>query len=257
MRETLGVLRYEYLMQIRRWGLWISMLVLSGIIYWFFLAEIRQVPTEVLNDSWRFARNLTLPLNFLAPVAAGILVADRFPRDRQLGMGDTLRSALRSSWPLVVGRCSGSLLAALTPQLVLLVAALVYVAASLRKPELYWMVAVIMLAIILPSWFFIVAWSLVLPLVFPLRLYQVLYGGFWLWATLVPPTVLPTINQSIFDIAGTYASHAFFHDRAGRYTYHPPTTAGWAIFNMALLVGLSVLAVALTPLVLRWQEQRA
>src|SRR5262249_32291411 len=119
MYKTLGVLRYEYLMQIRRYGLWISMIVISGIFSWFFANQIQRVPTEILNDSWRFARNLTLPLNFLAPVAAGILVADRYPRDRQLGIGDTLRSVLQSEWPLVIGRCTGSLLAALTPQIVL------------------------------------------------------------------------------------------------------------------------------------------
>ncbi len=257
MYETLGVARYEYLMQIRRYGLWISMVVFSGIFYWFFITQIQRVPTDILSDSWRFARNLTLPLNFLAPVAAGILVADRYPRDRQLGMGDTLRSALPGSWPLVIGRCTGSLLAALTPQLLLLLAVLVYTAAHLGKPELYWMAAAVLLAIIVPSWLFLVAWSLVFPLVLPLRLYQVLFGGFWMWAVAVPPGALPTINQSILDVSGTYASHAFFHEEAGQFIYHPPTTVGWAIFNMALIVGLSLLALALTPLVLRWQEQRA
>src|SRR5215831_4608439 len=102
MYEILGVLRYEYLMQIRRYGLWISMVVFSGIFYWFFLTRLRGVPGEILGDSWRF------------------------PRDLQLHMRDTLRSVLRSNWPLVIGRCTGSLLAALTPQLVLLLAALIY-----------------------------------------------------------------------------------------------------------------------------------
>ncbi len=256
MYEIVGVLRYEYLMQIRRYGLWVSMVVLSGILYWFFINDIQQVPAAIAHDSWRYARNLALPINFLAPVAAGILVADRFPRDRQLGMADALRSALPSSWPLVIGRCAGSLLATLTPQLLLLLLTLIYTVAYTGKPELYWTVAAILLVIILPSWLFVVAWSLVFPLVLPLRLYQVLYGGFWMWATVVPPAVMPTLNQSILDLTGTYASHAFFHEERGRFFYHPPTTAGWAIFNIALMMSLSLVALVLTPLVLRWQEQK-
>jgi hypothetical protein len=77
-----------------------------------------------------------------------------------------------------------------------------------------------------------------------------------MWAAVVNPHVLPTINQSIVDIAGTYPSHAFFHEKAGSFVYHPPTTAGWAIFNMTLVIGLSLVALALIPLVQRWQEQR-
>ena len=92
-------LRYEYLMQIRRWGLWISSIVLVGLIYFFIASSAAQHP-HLLGNAWLLAINLVAPLNLLAPVAAGILVADRFPRDFRLGVNEVLQSRCpqRARW---------------------------------------------------------------------------------------------------------------------------------------------------------------
>ncbi len=257
MRETLGVLRYEYLMQIRRWGLWISSFVLIGLID-FFIAKDMGHPTEsLLNNPWLVAINLVAPLNLFAPVAAGILVADRFPRDFRLGVNETLKVSLPSARPLVVGKYLGSLLAVLTPAILLFLPMLIFVALLLHMGALFWMAPLVLLGTVVPAWLFFVAWSLVFPLALPLRLYQVLYAGFWMWATAVPPQHLTTINQSILGLQGDYADHAFFHDIGPMFaTFHPPATPGWALVNLGLLVGLSIVALCLAPLALRWREGR-
>src|SRR5690349_3615792 len=111
MRETIGVFRYEYLMQIRRWGLWISSVVLTGLIYFFAVSSLSQQTKELPPTPWAVAVNLVAPLNFFAPMAAGILVADRFLRDFRLGVNEVLKVSLPSTRLLVIGKYLGSLLA--------------------------------------------------------------------------------------------------------------------------------------------------
>jgi hypothetical protein len=111
MRAMFGMLRYEYLMQIRRWGLWISSVVLVGLIYFFTLKDVTQQPKELLNNSW--------------------------------------------------------LLAVLTPSLLLLLAALIFLALRLQMGALFWMAPLVTQGTVVPTWLFFVAWSLIFPL--PLR----------------------------------------------------------------------------------------
>jgi ABC-2 type transport system permease protein len=257
MRETVGVLRYEYLMQIRRWGLWISTVFLVGLIYFFILSGLLQ-KYQVQASSWLVAIDLAAPLNIFAPVAAGILVADRFPRDFRLGVNDVLKVSLPSSRPLIIGKYLGSVLAVLTPAILLMLAMLLFLALRLQMGALFWMAPLVALGTVVPAWLFFVAWSLVFPLALPLRLYQVLFAGFWLWATAVPPQRLPTINETILGLQGDYATHAFFNDTGDMYSrFHPPATAGWALLNLGLVLGLAIVALLLVPLALRWREGRA
>jgi ABC-type transport system involved in multi-copper enzyme maturation permease subunit len=260
MPETVAVFRYEYLMQIRRWGLWIGLFLTCGLFLFLLLQTAgnpRAVPSEYTTQPWALATLLIEEFTLFAPIAAGILAADRFPRDRQMGMSELINSSLPSRLPLVLGKYAGSLLAMLTPPIILLLLSLVYLVVYFHQPAVFLTAPVVLLAVALPSWLFVVAWSLAFPLIMPLRLYQVLFAGFWMWAVAVPPTDLPTINQSILSVDGQYAHFAFFiNDPIEAHYLRPPATVGLAVVNMALIVGLSVVALALIPVVLRWQEQR-
>jgi hypothetical protein len=258
MSETFGVLRYEYLMQIRRWGLWVSCGLLVGFFCFFLVSQPDQVGRQLAPTSWALGANLISLLNVLAPVAAGILIADRFPRDRQLHMQELLASVAPSSRLLISGRCLGSLLATLTPALLVLLAASTYLTLYLKMPVALLTLPVTFLVLVVPTWLFFTAWSLIFPLVLPLRLYQVLFAGFWLWAIYINPNNLPTIDNSIVDVSGEYARYAFFiADPKVAASFHPVDSVGWAIINMLWLIGTALVALALLPLALRWRDRQA
>jgi hypothetical protein len=256
MFEMLGVLRYEYLMQIRRWGLWVSCGLLVGFFCFFLVTQPDRVGQQLAPTSWALGANLISLVNLLVPVAAGILIADLFPRDQQLHMNELLHTALPSSRLLVAGRCLGSLLATLTPALLVLLAASTYLTFYLKMPAALLTLPVTFLVLVVPTWLFLTAWSLTFSLVLPLRLYQVLFAGFWLWAIYINPKNLPTIDNSILDPSGEYARYAFFiSDPKVAASFRPPDSVGWAILNMIWMVGTAIVALTLIPLTLRWRER--
>jgi hypothetical protein len=101
----------------------------------------------------------------------------------------------------------------------------------------------------------VVAWSLFFPLIMPLRIYQVAFGGFWIWAVAVPSERLLTINHSLLSIQGQYALVFFFPGPTP--FLHPQATPGWATLNITIVVGLALLGLAAMLWLPREQERLA
>ena len=256
MRELWCIVRYEYLIQIRRPGLWTASVLLSGFVYLFLILNRSSgMPDDYLSQPlpWKLGANLIATMNMVMPGVAGILVADGFPRDRQLHMTELLRVSLLSARKLALGKYLGSLLAVLVPTLLVIATVVASLAIIYQRPTLALTVPVALAVIALPSWLFVVAWSLFFPLLLPLRIYQVAFAGFWLWAVAVPSERFLTINHGILSVQGQYALVFFFPGPTP--FLHPQATPGWAALNITIVLGLALVGLAALLLSQREQEQ--
>jgi ABC-2 type transport system permease protein len=251
-----GVVRYEYRMSIRRRGLWVAS-ALAGLPFAANLSVL--LPEQVIRAAnWSLAGAAALMLNLLMPVAAAFAMADRLPRDWQLGVRDLLSATPLSQGTYVLGKYAALLLAALTPVLgwlLLLTAVMLGRGAPLAYvPQ----VLVAWLAINVPAYVFVGALTLAWPAVLPVRVYQILFAGYWVWANYVNPQSIPTLRGTPLTPSGELAAGALFQaglagDVASAATY----TVGEAALNLAVLVACAAATLVALVRYLAWQKQRA
>jgi hypothetical protein len=116
-----------------------------------------------------------------------------------------------------------------------------------RAPaSLLYAVPVAFLAITVPAFAFVVAFSLACPMVMPLSIYQILFTGYWFWANFIPPKLFPTLNGTLLTPSGIFVQQGFFGgpvskalEGAARYT--PADAAA----NLAVLALCSAAALFL------------
>lgn len=248
MHQWLGVLRYEYRMSTRRASLWI----IFGLLLVSYLTNmlmppmlIEQAPTE--SQVLSFAGTLGFFLNLFSPLIGGILIADRLVRDRKLGMEQLLQSTPLSRGAYLSGKYLGALLSIITPALV---TSLIMSIKMVMDGAPISTVPTMLLAFVginLPAYIFVTAFSLVCPLVMPLRVYQVLFTGYWFWGNFLSPEVLPTVNGTYLTANGHFMLLGLFGGfyGGGGPNYANVLSQADAIINvvvLALFAGLALLA---------------
>jgi hypothetical protein len=250
MHRFTGLLRHEIRMSIRRKSLWIA----YGLLFLFYTVLLfsppplgERVPGEVISQAqlWPVAGRFLVAINVFFPIVVGILSADRIERDGRLGLRE-----LQDSTPLrrpvyVLAKYLAALVSALGPvALWLMVVAVAMTTYGHAPIGFLYAVPVAFLAITVPAFAFVVAFSLACPMVMPLSVYQILFTGYWFWANFIPPRLFPTLNGTLVTPSGMYVLEGFFDVRlagfAGVQTHH----AVDAILNLAVL-GLCIAAVLL------------
>jgi len=244
VKQILSVFRCEYRMSIRRWSLWLSFGVLSLLHMTSLL-----LPTDMIgarptgSDVYSYAGSFAVMLNFFMPVVGGILAADRLVRDQKLGVDELLQSTPVGRLPYVIGKFLGVSLSIITP--VFLCSLLISIKLALSGSSITIFPAMLLafFSVILPTYFFITAYSLVCPLVMPVRVYQVLFTGYWFWGNLLSPKAMPTINGTYLTANGIFVISGFF---GGFYGGGGPDTAVGlsqvdAIINLVVLSVLTLL----------------
>ena len=195
-----GILRHEISMSLRRKGLWIA----YGLLFVFHTVLLFSPPPigemvkgEVIarREVWQVAGRFLLACNVFFPVVAGILSADRVRRDFRLGLRELQDSTPLSRHVYVLAKYFGSLASSLFPLFlwVMGIAAFMAIIGRAHGSMLY-AVPVAFLAITVPAFAFVVAFSLACPMVMPLSIYQILFTGYWFWANFIPPKLFPTLN---------------------------------------------------------------
>ncbi len=250
MHRFIGLLRHEIRMSIRRKSLWIA----YGLLFLFYTVLLfsppplgERVPGEVISEAqlWPVAGRFLVAVNVFFPIVVGILSADRIARDGRLGLRELQDSTALSRPIYVLAKYLAALASALLPVALWLLGIAIVMTADGHAPIVFlYAVPVAFLAITVPAFAFVVAFSLACPLVMPLSVYQILFTGYWFWANFIPPRLFPTLNGTLVTPSGMYELEGFFSGRITAFAGPLRHTASDAILNLTVL-GFSILAVLL------------
>jgi hypothetical protein len=201
-------------MSIGRKGLWIA----YGLVYAFYGAAV--LPLSLASSEfilppvhylWSYAGEKMFMFNMFMPLVGGILAADRMQRDFRLGVRE-----LQNSTPLripayILAKYVGILASVLTPMLLwVLTMGVLQVALGKTPVSFIGIMLVTFLGMGVPAYAFVVAFSLACPLIMPLRVYQVLFTGYWFWGNYLNPSFFPTLAGTLLTPNGMYVMDGFF-----------------------------------------------
>ena len=242
-----GIFRHELGMSIRRKGLWVA----YGLLFIFYTVLLFSPPPlgemikgEVISrrEIWPVAGRFLIAINVFFPVVAGILSADRMQRDVRLGLRELQESTPLRRPVYVLAKYLAVLVSTLLPVFLWVMAIAVVMTVSGHAPAtMLSAVPAAFLAITVPAFAFVVAFSLACPMVMPLSVYQILFTGYWFWANFIPPRLFPTLNGTLVTPSGIFALQAFFGGPVALARQH---TAAEAMLNLSVL-GLCIAAVLL------------
>jgi hypothetical protein len=172
----------------------------------------------------------------------GILAADRIQRDFKQNVRELQNSTPVRHSIYILGKYFGVLASILLPMLIWVLlaslGALVFAEATVGF-MLPMLLAFFSMSV--PACAFVVAFSLVCPLVMPVRVYQILFTGYWFWGNYLNPEIFPTINGTLLTPGGRFVLEAFFgvFSRSDDFIPYTPAEAG---LNL-LVLGLCIIAV--------------
>jgi len=261
MAQFLGLTRHDFVMSIRRPGFRIAYALLGAFYAISIFTPSPDGSSDIIppDQLWSEAGHIVFMFNIFMPLLAGILAADRMQRDFRTGVHELQRSAPLSTPTYILAKYLGVLASVLLPFFVIsLVAGLSMVIKGLAPVQFLWPLTLAFLSVAVPAHAFVVAFSLACPLVMPLRVYQVLFTGYWFWGNLLSPKAFPTISDTLLNAVGQYPLQAYF----GMYTDSTHAVSGGftppeAVLNLLVLMLCIVIALFTTDRYLRWQAGRA
>jgi ABC-type transport system involved in multi-copper enzyme maturation permease subunit len=258
-----GVIRYEFVMQIRRRALWISFALLGSLFIAVGLGSmLNQVGKPVGVGGLVYSRHDVLLLwtefcQLVSMIGAGLLLADRTPRDRKIKVIEVLRTAPAHTSARLIGKYIGGVLATLV--LIALMYAIGIGIAAARWQDLSFLPLALAMfaALVLPPIFFVGAFSIACTTVLWTPLYQFLFVGFCAWSNSNPGEAIPTISGTLLAPAENYVVTGFFH--YGAYIpidkgFYPSSSVWLGIAIIAVLIGCGALALIGGWLVQRYQD---
>src|SRR5712692_6030137 len=253
----LGALRYEFRMQIRRPALWITLILIACFEIGLYsrlpgisdiLTHLSNYPLLTVVVSW------THYVNMLLPEGIGVMLADRFVRDRRTQVDELFTALPGALSARLTGKFLGSTLATLVPVLTFYTVGVIYIVYQTHELLAVPLALETFAVIVLPGIVFVSGFSLACPAVLWVPLYQFLFIGYWMWGTVLSPynaARIPTLNGTLISPTGDYMSLGFFgvdfHQLAG-------ATSMQAVESVLVLVGLGVLMMVVLWGYVRWRE---
>lgn len=264
LSELGGAFRAEFWMQIRRVSVWVTIGLLGLIIFalWYGIAS------DSLSAHYSAERHIIVQpsqsdailgwaqlLALFLPLGVGLVLADRLARDRKLHVDEILNTQPGSLGARLAGKWLGSALATLVPVVLIYAAVTVYILAHVPSLAGLWLAAAAFAAILLPGMLFVAGFSVAIPAVLKVPVYQFLFTGYWFWANLMSPKIgIPSIVGTMLNAAGPWAQEGIFNFPWTFLQLHATPAQGY--LSIALLTGLGLFAVVAAWLYLRWQAAR-
>jgi ABC-2 type transport system permease protein len=236
-----GILRYEFRMQITRVSLWLAMAALGAL---FLTLAVHPAPASQLGSD---VAEAAVKLNWLAPMLAAVLLADRLVRERRLRTAELTDATGAGIAVRLWGKYVGTAAAVAVPLAIIWVGTLVRFAVVRGQPAAFGVGLLAFLAIQLPGLLFAAGFALVCPTFVNPILFRVLFVGYWLWGNLISPGKLPTLSDTPLTPMGDYARAGLFggiNPYPGSNIGAPDhTTAATALLSITLLLILPTLAL--------------
>lgn len=248
-----GATKYEFWMQVRRPAVWITLaffglLLLAGPVY-LFTGLPEGTPVSQRVAAW------SLTMQYFLPIAFGVVLANRVPRDRRTRAQELLMTLPAPLAARLFGKFAGSTLATLVPLFVLYALGIGYLVVNSGDVGVIPLGIAAFVLINVPGLLFVGAFSVACPAVLWVPLYQVLFVGYWMWGVLLNPEgSIPTISGTWLTPLGVYAIAGFFNTP----TPWVRDAAVWeGAASIALLLGLGAVSLICAYLYLRWQYARS
>ena len=250
MSQFFGILAREYKMAVKRPGMWIAYLVLYIFYGFTVLAPDKNTGQSFVVDKelWQSAGFTMFYLNMFMVLLGGVLSADRMQRDFRLGIRELQQSAPVKNSTYLLAKYFGVLAGVISP-LFLYILIIAIIAVIKGAPTAFiGIMFVVCAAMGLPAYAFVVAFSLVCPLFMPVRVYQVLFVGYWFWGNYLNAGVFPTISDTLLVPNGKYVLYGFFGGFPSTFQNFQmdPITTLKAILNLALLFFIIMLVLIFT-----------
>ena len=260
LRVFNGALHYEFAMQVRRPAVWIGLGLIAALLFYAF--NSMTTPGGGVSPTHLDTLILwTNSCNFLLTAGAGLLLADRMPRDRKTQVKELLVASPASPLATLMGKYLGSVAATLVPMFVIFAIGVGILTARWGGSDF----AIVPLALaafaalVVPAALFVGAFSIACTSLLWTPLYQFLFVGYWLWTNLNPAEAIPTLSGTLVSPAGNYVVTGFFHFSA--YIpidkgFYPTSSVGMGIANIAALLVCGSLALCGAWTLQRWQTVR-
>ncbi len=256
MQRFWGLVRYEYRMSVLRGGMWFAFGVLY-LLYGFTLFAQGDPLIERGVSLWQAAGQIVFRTNLFMPLVGGIVAADRLYRDYRLGVRELQSSAPLRDWTYLAAKYLGVLAGVLTPVAAFILAVGLISTLAYHAPvELIPMLLAAMLLLCVPAFAFVTIFSLACPLVMPVRVYQVLFTGYWFWGNFLNPKVIPNLSETLLTPGGMWVFQGVFGGfvgMEGQAALHTPVEA---IMNLVVLSACIAAAFIALQQFMAWQARR-
>jgi hypothetical protein len=260
-----GALRYEFGMQLRRRAVWVVLALCAALLlplwalwaqqdlYGHFSAETPHawIPPDPADAILAWATFFT----WLIPVGVGLVLADRLARDRTTRVDEVLDTLPGSPGARLMGKYLGVTLATLAPVALIYAAVIVFVATQAPRADEAPLAMAAFAAVVLPAILFVAGFSVAVPVVLKVPVYQFLFIGYWFWANLMPPRIgLPSPIGTMLNATGPWALEGLLGYQLLPVQLH--STAAQAYTSIGLLIGLGLVAMLGAWGYLRYQQER-